>query len=84
MEWVPWMAIYLEILLDSESPEQLQDKCALCLQADSEIQCLSCLGHHGWCHICTVKAHMSLPFHRLQRWNGHSMRLSLFRTWVLL
>lgn len=23
-----------------------------------------------WCCSCAVKAHQSLPFHRLQRWNG--------------
>jgi CxC2 like cysteine cluster associated with KDZ transposases len=44
--------------------------CTLCLQADSEIRCLSCIGHHGWCRTCAIKAHLSLPFHRLQRWNG--------------
>lgn len=69
MEWIPWRTTYLSILLDSEAPEQ-QDKCTLCLQADSEIRCLSCIGHHGWCRTCSVKAHQSLPFHRLQRWNG--------------
>ena len=56
--------------MDSEAPGQLQDKCTLCLQADGEICCLSCIGHHGWCRTCAVKAHQSLPFHRLQRWNG--------------
>jgi hypothetical protein len=62
--------MYLSILLDSEAPGQLHDKCTLCLQADNEIRCLSCIGHCGWCRICAVKAHRSLPFHRLQRWNG--------------
>lgn len=69
-EWIPWRTTYLSILLDSEAPGQLQDKCTICLQADSEIRCLSCIEHHVWCHSCAVKAHLSLPFHRLQRWNG--------------
>jgi hypothetical protein len=70
LEWIPWRITYLFIILDSEAPGQLQDKCTLCLQADCEIHCLSCIGHYGWCHTCSVKAHLSLPFHRLQRWNG--------------
>ncbi len=48
----------------------MQDKCTLCLQAYSEIRCLSCIGHCRWCRTCAVKAHLSLSFHRLQRWNG--------------
>jgi len=45
-------------------------KCILYLQADREICCLSCIGHCGWCRTCAVKVHLSLPFHRLQNWNG--------------
>jgi hypothetical protein len=69
-EWIPYRTTYLSILLDSEAPKHLQDKCTICLQAYSEIRCLSCIGHSGWCSTCAVKAHQSLPFHRLQRWNG--------------
>jgi len=65
-----WRPTYLSILLDSEAPGQPQDRCTLCLQADGEIRCLSCTGHHKWCRTCAVKAHQPLPFHRLQRWNG--------------
>ncbi|KAG1838546.1 hypothetical protein DFJ58DRAFT_668290, partial [Suillus subalutaceus] len=33
-------------------------------------RCLTCSGEHGWCHTCVLKAHQSLPFHKLQLWNG--------------
>ncbi|KAG2070552.1 hypothetical protein BDR04DRAFT_1018606, partial [Suillus decipiens] len=33
-------------------------------------QCLTCSGDHTWCHVCILKAHKSLPFHKMQQWNG--------------
>lgn len=45
-------------------------QCMDCQSADGTLRCLSCHGEHAWCHPCAVKAHASLPFHRLQEWNG--------------
>ncbi|KAG1887759.1 hypothetical protein F4604DRAFT_1570502, partial [Suillus subluteus] len=33
-------------------------------------RCLTCSGDHAWCRACILEAHKSLPFHKMQQWNG--------------
>ncbi|KAG6377669.1 hypothetical protein JVT61DRAFT_14434 [Boletus reticuloceps] len=70
-EWIPWRSPYLDIILQSEAPLQLSQDCSGCSEAKGTIQCMSCFGNHAWCSSCAIKAHYSLPFHRLEQWNGH-------------
>ncbi|KAG2047198.1 hypothetical protein BDR06DRAFT_861133, partial [Suillus hirtellus] len=32
--------------------------------------CTTCTGDHSWCQPCLLKSHQSLPFHKIQLWNG--------------
>ncbi|KAG1838554.1 hypothetical protein F4604DRAFT_1499765, partial [Suillus subluteus] len=44
--------------------------CESCQSTEGFFRCLTCSGEHGWCRTCVLKAHQSLPFHKLQQWNG--------------
>ncbi|KAG2115049.1 hypothetical protein DEU56DRAFT_707408, partial [Suillus clintonianus] len=33
-------------------------------------RCTTCTGDHSWCRPCLLKSHQSLPFHKIQFWNG--------------
>lgn len=68
-EWVLWRASYLNIVLGLEAPFDHPPLCSTCKEAQGTIRCISCLGNQAWCSSCAVKAHQSLPFHRLQKWN---------------
>ncbi|KAI6127050.1 hypothetical protein F5141DRAFT_1210355 [Pisolithus sp. B1] len=68
-EWLPWRADYLNIILEGEQLAK-GGICEECCEAEGSVQCMSCAGVHAWCGPCAVKAHRSLPFHKVQRWNG--------------
>ncbi|KAN0088257.1 hypothetical protein V8E55_005314 [Tylopilus felleus] len=69
-EWIPWRSSYLDIILKSEAPCQPPWNCFGCANTMETIHCVACLGNHIWCSVCAVKAHRTLPFHRIQQWNG--------------
>jgi hypothetical protein len=61
--------MYLDIILESENLVN-GGICECCLSTEGLFQCSTCSGEHAWCHTCVLKTHGSLPFHKLQRWNG--------------
>lgn len=73
LEWIPWKAQYLSVILDSENA-LASEKCQVCFQADGNIRCLSCQTHGTWCGPCAVKSHIHHPFHRIQEWTGQFYR----------
>ncbi|KAI6117023.1 hypothetical protein EDD16DRAFT_1520223 [Pisolithus croceorrhizus] len=68
-EWLPWRAEYLNIILEGEQLAK-GGICEQCSEAEGSVWCMSCAGVHAWCGPCAVKAHRTLPFHKVQRWNG--------------
>ncbi|KAG1817219.1 uncharacterized protein BJ212DRAFT_1240037, partial [Suillus subaureus] len=44
--------------------------CETCQSAEATFNCVTCAGDHGWCQPCLIKSHQSLPFHKIQFWNG--------------
>lgn len=60
-------------MLQSEAPQLPQD-CTSCTGAQGTVRCISCFGNHAWCSSCAIKAHRSLPFHKLEQWNGQFYR----------
>lgn len=45
-------------------------RCAACGLQDPTIRCTDCFGSPAFCKVCIVTSHQSLPFHRIQTWNG--------------
>ncbi|KAI6045492.1 hypothetical protein EDC04DRAFT_2888944 [Pisolithus marmoratus] len=68
-EWLPWQAEYLNVILEGEQLAKGGSR-EQCEEAEASVQCMSCTGVHAWCGPCAVKAHMDLPFHKVQQWNG--------------
>ncbi|KAG2050554.1 hypothetical protein BDR06DRAFT_848308, partial [Suillus hirtellus] len=44
--------------------------CESCQGEEGLLWCLTCSSDHSWCHACILTAHQSLPFHKIQQWNG--------------
>lgn len=61
--------MYLDIILESENLVN-GGICECCLSTEGLFRCSTCSGEHAWCRACVLKTHQSLPFHKLQRWNG--------------
>ncbi|KAI6095063.1 hypothetical protein F5141DRAFT_1191459 [Pisolithus sp. B1] len=68
-EWLPWRAEYLNIILEGEQLAK-GGICEQCSEVEGSVWCMSCASVHAWCGPCAVKAHKSLLFHKVQRWNG--------------
>ncbi|KAI0045474.1 hypothetical protein FA95DRAFT_1473414, partial [Auriscalpium vulgare] len=45
--------------------------CSRCTVKDGDVRCTSCMTGERFCCDCIVLEHAWLPFHRLERWNGH-------------
>ena len=69
LEWIPWRAQYLSIILEGKCPV-LQEAYQVCHQAAADIRCLSCQTGYTWCGPCAVQSHLHHPFHRIQQWTG--------------
>jgi len=50
--------------------EQLPAVACRCGIKDNLIQCIDCFSTNIFCRTCCLDAHRSLPFHRINRWNG--------------
>ncbi|KAG2108111.1 hypothetical protein BD769DRAFT_1366002, partial [Suillus cothurnatus] len=61
--------LFLDVILESED---LANKglCECCQSQEGLFRCLTCSGDHAWCRACILEAHKSLPFHKMQQWNG--------------
>ncbi|KAF6741966.1 hypothetical protein DFP72DRAFT_994725 [Ephemerocybe angulata] len=72
-EWVKHIDLYLRYLITLEgrgaSPPTICPSCSAGRVA--EYRCLSCDNCGITCGACMVKAHRSLPLHRIQKWNGN-------------
>ena len=53
--------------------------CIGCSLRPGILRCTDCFGNSVWCKGCALSSHRSLPFHRIQIWNGKCfIRSSLF------
>jgi hypothetical protein len=68
-DWLPFRDQYLYEMLTIEALRP-DSKCAACGRQDPTIRCTDCFGSPGFCKPCIVVSHRSLPFHRIQTWNG--------------
>ena len=44
--------------------------CTMCNATPGSYRCTDCFGQHFLCQLCCVSAHLTLPFHRIQQFNG--------------
>ena len=44
--------------------------CSSCQQLSKIYRCQDCFGSHLLCGACCISAHATVPFHRIQMWNG--------------
>jgi hypothetical protein len=61
-------SILIELLRHESFPST--SSCSLCQQSSATYRCHDCFGSNIWCGPCCISAHKSLPFHRVQEWNG--------------
>jgi hypothetical protein len=61
-------SILIELLQHEALPSTLS--CSDCHRSSATHQCRDCFGPNFWCGPCCISAHRSLPFHRVQMWNG--------------
>ena len=61
-------SILIELLRHEAFPSTTS--CSLCQQSSATHRCYDCFGSNIWCGPCCISAHKSLPFHRVQMWNG--------------
>jgi hypothetical protein len=61
-------SILIELLRHEALPSI--SSCSLCHQSSATHRCRDCFGHNLWCGPCCISTHKSLPFHRVQTWNG--------------
>ena len=45
-------------------------QCTTCSLHPGILRCTDCFGDSVWCKGCGLSSHMSLPFHRIQIWDG--------------
>jgi hypothetical protein len=50
--------------------ERLPADICSCGGDENLMQCMDCFSSNILCRICCLDAHKSLPFHRINRWNG--------------
>ena len=68
-EWLPRRPLYLKVMLSQEAPKALLAQCP-CGQRIATWRCKTCSGGRLLCSECCRNAHMFLPFHRVELWNG--------------
>ncbi|KAG1720661.1 uncharacterized protein EDB91DRAFT_1064768, partial [Suillus paluster] len=68
-EYLAHRDAYLDVILDSEK-FATTGICETCQCEDSSFRCTTCTGDHSWCRPCLLESHQSLPFHKIQFWNG--------------
>ena len=70
---------YLWELLEREA-NGMGVQCTGCSVHPGILHCTDCFSNLVWCQGCSVSSHRSLPFHRIQIWNGKCfVRSSLFK-----
>jgi hypothetical protein len=69
---------YLQELLYGEARGS-DALCPSCQNGQASIRCLDCFGTRVFCQHCATQAHCTLPFHRIERWNGRCfLKTSLY------
>ncbi|KAL7284431.1 hypothetical protein ACG7TL_001721 [Trametes sanguinea] len=73
--WLPKRDVYLDELNRREGRGCVQsDRCTLCRDPlaprEATVRCNTCAPGPLRCPACLVSTHGSLPYHRVQRWNG--------------
>ncbi|KAG2111109.1 hypothetical protein DEU56DRAFT_762242 [Suillus clintonianus] len=68
-EYLNYRDLFLDVILESEDLAN-EGLCECCQSQEGLFRCLTCSGDHAWCHACILEAHKSLPFHKMQEWNG--------------
>ncbi|KAG8781153.1 hypothetical protein FRC12_022182 [Ceratobasidium sp. 428] len=66
-----WSIIYLAQLFQHHSPPTTPCICGAEL-ADVLYTCDDCLSRHRICHSCLMARHVSMPTHRIRKWNGYA------------
>ena len=61
-------SILIELLRHEALPSIAS--CSHCHQSAATHRCRDCFGPNLWCDHCCISAHRTLPFHRVQMWNG--------------
>ncbi|KAG6836119.1 hypothetical protein H0H93_011191 [Arthromyces matolae] len=61
---------FLSELLRGEGRVWDNASCKCGSSASAEYRCVDCLHGELLCKMCMVRAHMALPFHRIEEWNG--------------
>ena len=59
----------MQLLLDLEG-QSGGGLCGQCKASCGHFRCSDCIGDLQLCHHCFMAHHKSLPFHRIQKWNG--------------
>src|SRR6266481_4860918 len=78
-EWLDLCPQYLWELLEREA-NGMGVQCTGCSVHPGILHCTDCFSNLVWCQGCSVSSHRSLPFHRIQIWNGKCfVRSSLFK-----
>ena len=77
-DWLPFRSEYLHELLNAEGRES-NSRCSICNDSHGVIRCSDCFESPVFCRDCCLRSHGSLPFHRVQLWNGKCfLKSSLF------
>src|ERR1700730_16351589 len=77
-DWLPFRSEYLHELLNAEGRGS-NSRCSICNDSHGVIRCSDCFESPVFCRDCCLRSHGSLPFHRVQLWNGKSiLKSSLF------
>ncbi|KDR79698.1 hypothetical protein GALMADRAFT_63361, partial [Galerina marginata CBS 339.88] len=58
-----------------EAPDSTSNLCQECHQKTGFWHCKQCFGGRVLCGLCCRNAHMWLPYHRVERWNGKYFRV---------
>ena len=61
-------SILIELLRHESLPSRTE--CTNCQKSSGTHRCRDCFGNNLWCDSCCVILHRSIPFHRVQVWNG--------------
>ncbi|RDX39693.1 hypothetical protein OH76DRAFT_1367263 [Lentinus brumalis] len=70
--WVPFRGEYLDQVLRLEGRGHARNSsaCPRCIEGSPTLRCLECAGGEMLCEACMLSAHIRLPLHRIQEWEG--------------
>src|SRR5882724_4991856 len=74
-DWLLLHPQYLSELLESKA-NGVGVRCTSCSLWQGILCCTDCFSGSVWCKGCGLSSHMSLPFHRIQIWDGKCFIMS--------